>query len=292
LAPDANNVDIAMLSFLDDKGFRAKGCLVGLDTEWNPFDGTSDFTQRLALSIEGLPVYLFNLTEMKVQNATDFPDHLKKLLEDSRIIACGRNIGVDPARIAKLEIVVRHQVELRDLALEVDPSMAKTGFADLTLKLFKVCLDKGPRTMDWSICPLPLTMQKYAALDGLVSRLLGRLLMRMARQIPLNVDSKQVGHTVEIHIARKVVAKGKLLLVGGQHGIAQRWGTMTIGKGKALTRVSNVLVPGQRPPFDYVHESNDSRSWKKNEVTLGDRFDAVYVMASPLRLHFPHLRFR
>ena len=257
---EANNVGIALLNFLDKKDFRICGCLAGLDSEWNPFDGTSDITHTLALSIEGKPVYVFNLTEMKVTAPMDFPEQLKKFLEDIRIMACGRNVGVDLARLSKLGVVVPYRVELRQLALEVDEKIVKTGLADLAAHFFKVHMDKGPRIMDWSASPLPPVMLKYAALDGLMSRLLGRLLMRMSQQQPINVDTIQVGHVVEIHISRKVVARGKILFIGGQQGVARQWGAMIIGEGKALIELTEVLVPGQQPPFDYTNEKQPPMS--------------------------------
>jgi hypothetical protein len=71
---------------------------------------------------------------------------------------------------------------------------------------------------------------------------------------------------------RKVVAKRVITCQGNDGGMSKTWGKLHIGAGKATIRLTHVLVPWQRPWFDYTDPIDPSQSWKRKSMSLGDLF--------------------
>jgi hypothetical protein len=197
-----------------------------------------------------------------------------------------------------LEVNIAQRLKRRQLALQADPSVTKTGLADLAEKYLGVHVDKSKRTDDWSINPLVWGMVVYAAVDALVSRLLTRILFRRATRqddsIVVPPEYLQVGKEVTISSYSKQVAKGVITMIGGERGVATKWGTKLIGKGIALIKLDEVMVPGTRPPFDFKHASDPALSWSRKNVSFGDLIKSganaiVAVRTSSLSVVIPVL---
>ena len=91
-------------------------------------------------------------------------------------MACGRLMSNDCARMECLRVFCKHRHELRDAAIydnkdfKTNKSMGRTSLKNLSLKHLGINLQKVHRNEDWSQSPLPITLQRHAALDSLVSR--------------------------------------------------------------------------------------------------------------------------
>ena len=59
-------------------------------------------------------------------------------------------------------------------------------------------------------------------------------------------DELEVGNTVKYIVSRNVVDKGTFSFIG-KNGFMQKWGNLTVGKNKALIRLTNIYVPGTKP---------------------------------------------
>jgi hypothetical protein len=60
----------------------------------------------------------------------------------------------------------------------------------------------------------------------------------------------RVGQKVDLFLAGKVAASGTVEFIGFA-GQQKRWGTITIGKGKALLKVDDVFIRGSKLPFSF-----------------------------------------
>lgn len=70
----------------------------------------------------------------------------------------------------------------------------------------------------------------------------------------------------------KIVAKGVVTCHGNAGGMAQTWGKLLVGAGKALVRLTEVLIPAYRPSFDYDNAADTNLSWNCKTTTFGDLF--------------------
>jgi hypothetical protein len=52
-------------------------------------------------------------TPMEANCPATFPVHLKRLLQDRRMVATGRMVGLDVGRMAKLGVKIQQWVDLR-----------------------------------------------------------------------------------------------------------------------------------------------------------------------------------
>ena len=117
----AQAADNYLLSILDDIKALPDPCYVGLDVENNR---NSDITSLLQLSFPGLPVIVLHLYKMG-----DFPTQWKRLLQtETKLHACGRNIGYDLSRLEEIGITIQNRVELRQLALSHIRRVVILGF--------------------------------------------------------------------------------------------------------------------------------------------------------------------
>jgi hypothetical protein len=101
-------------------------CYYGLDGEWNR-DSNEKGLALLQLSFRDLPVLVIHLHCLD-----SFPEQLKNILQLPRMIACGRNIGVDLARLEHYNVKLAQRLELSQLAKTRDPSLQSTSLKALT----------------------------------------------------------------------------------------------------------------------------------------------------------------
>ena len=182
-----------------------------------------------------------------------FPIMVRTLLQLSCITVCGRNIGGDCSRLEKLNIKCKNRIELRGLMQALNPA-ASTSLSSLSQTLLGMNLEKYLQADNYSQDPLPVPLVRYAALDALVSRRCAeKMLDEIYRkkishpnQIILPTDELEVGDTVKYIVSRNVVAKGIVSFIG-KNGFMQKWGNLTVGKNKALIRLTNIYVPGTKP---------------------------------------------
>jgi len=76
---------------------------------------------------------------------------------------------------------------------------------------------------------------------------------------------------VTIVFRRREIAKGEVTFVG-ELGKQQRWGKVTIGAGKALVEIRQILCGEAKPPMRYIDIEDDHHDWPKN-VTLAQLWD-------------------
>ena len=170
---EANNVASAVLNWLNEEvsSIHGEGTeFIGVAMEWNAF-GSDSSSQSLQVSFRDHPTYFFNLSKMEVKKPDDFPGPLRELLSDIRLRSCGRNIGMDLARLSDLGVNVKHRLELGQLGQLLKPGEA-SGLADLARIHLGVFVDKSLRLDDWSQYPTPVPMIVYACLDAKLSRVL------------------------------------------------------------------------------------------------------------------------
>jgi hypothetical protein len=275
---EANTIGAGLIELLDERHLNAKAgtVFVGIDMEWNAFDNTDSKSQCLIIAFPGQKIYVMHLTKMDVHDSACLPSDMKLFLEDKRIRCCGSNIGVDLARLASLGVNIQYRLDTVALSKLCYPTENKHGLDDVARRVYNVHVDKGLRTTaDWSIYPPANESLQYMGLDGYLS--LG-CAMKMYRSYASSgaaappPDSLSQGKEVDIVMYGKVVAKGVVTCHGNAGGMAQTWGKLLIGAGKATVRLTDVMIPAYRPSFDYNDPVDKNLSWKCKKTTFGDLF--------------------
>ena len=141
----------------------------------------------------------------------------------------------------------------------------------------KCSVDKHGQCADYSIQPLPLELQKYAAIDGLISRLIHSIICSRLK-LPYHYNTNEApdglkkGDIVELFLCGKVVALVEIVYIKDKgDGITTKWGKMTVNAGKALVKLVEIIYPSILPPFSFkaVNGSSDS-DWNRKDMSLGD----------------------
>ena len=266
-------MSIAIISTLTNKNGKT---YYGLDCEWHAFDGTSEFTRTLAISFPGQNVVLFDFTMMGVRQPEDVPQQVKKLLELQTLIPCGRNIGLDLARLCLLGIKIKEWIELCGLALSHDSSLERTTLVYLCERYLNLTIDKFGQTADYSVSPLPPELAKYAALDALISRLVAEVILKQSSLgannmiIPPDGNNLEVNTMVKLFRYSRAVCRGRIEFVG-KRGQTQKWGELTVGEGKVLLCITEVMLDGAKPPFMYFKKAylgEPEIKWNPETTTL------------------------
>ena len=133
-------------------------------------------TRTLQLSFPNQKVAVIHLSKLNIFNSSNFIPLLKNLLEIQTFVFCGRNVSIDCNRIESLGIKLLNRFELREAALHHNPDMNRTLLENLASNYLDLSLNKSHRDDDFSIYPLPIYLQRYSALDALVSRKLAEIL--------------------------------------------------------------------------------------------------------------------
>jgi hypothetical protein len=258
-----------------------KEVLVGLDAEWNKGDTG---IRLLQLSFPDHLVAVFDLQQMEVYDEPrrPFPNMLKQLLHLKCIVACGSQVGGDCGQLEQIQVNIDHHLDLKQAAIQHDSEQPHgTGLQGLSRRYLQLHIDKFGQHEDWSIRPLESggDLIKYAALDALLSRKLGEELVCLLLQRPGGMIETpaglRVGQKVDLFLAGKVATSGTVEFIGFA-GQQKQWGTITIGKGKALLKVDDVFIRGSKLPFSFnaqgTPEEPKSLSWDKKKKTIGDIF--------------------
>ena len=260
----------AIFMHLDAKIRSGERILAGVDGEWNI--GEKDGMRVLIVSLPGEEsVAVFHLSAMGVHSAADFPKELKRFLELPNFVGCAVQVGGDSARLQSLGVHLHTRIELQQLALAHDPQQNGTSLEALSRRYLGWNVDKFGQHADYS-SRLSEKLQKYCALDGRLHRLLAEKLLHLVQskvttgpfQDAPSHSATAEGTKVSVLIGGKCAAKATIVFVGGVNGAQRTFGEkFTVGKEKAIVRLTEVIEPTAKVPF-----SKANPSWTKN-TTIG-----------------------
>lgn len=259
--------------------------LVGLDTEWNT-DETYDLTRTLQIAFDSKlssKVAVIHLSRINAFTSETFPNQLRILLEDSRIIATGVNVAGDVRRLNRLGVCVTRMCDLKQLGLQLDSNIVGGfGLKSLCARFLLLGVDKSNQAHEnWAQIPLPASLLQYAALDAKLSLALAQTMLKKAQSklsqtVPANSchAAVQPGATVNIVLHQKICACATVVFMGGIDGAQQMWGNLCIGKGKSLVKIDHLLLASSKPPYYYQPVSGDDQggAWDRTRATLGSVF--------------------
>ena len=223
--------------------------LVVIDCEGNYRDGSANLTRTLQLSFPNHKVSVVHLSKLSIFTPATFPPTLKNLLELENLLFCGRNVSIDCNRMEALGVQLLKRFELRDAALHDDPDMNGISLENLASNYLGLSLNKSHRDDDFSAHPLPIHLQRYSALDALVSRKLGEVLKLKHQNVTNDIPATlhlEVGDNMNYIIGSKVSASETLAFVGG-NGLQTRYGGTTVGANKALFQIEQIKMPNSKP---------------------------------------------
>ena len=177
---------------------------VEIDYKFNYKDSTSNITHLLQLSFPNQKVTLIHLSKIRILDEDSFPNILKNLLQEPSFLYYGRNISIDCSRIKELDISLQNRFELRNAALYDNSEIDGTSLEKLVAKYLGLSINKSCSEEDFSIYPLPMHLQRYSALDTLVSRKLEELLQHKNESIDCtmvpSMSKLQIGDKVSCRI--------------------------------------------------------------------------------------------
>ena len=128
----------------------------------------------------------------------------------------------------------------------------------------KLNLLKTHQVADYSTEKLPESVIEYAALDSIVSRRIGEILIRESKA-ELSSDSEpncfKEGEEVTVRIGGKMVCTGILSHIGGNNNDVL-WGSMIVNDGKALVKIGTISYPQIKMP-------HSDGTFNKNNTSLG-----------------------
>lgn len=254
----------------------------GLDAE-NNIDETREITRVITICLpESLhnKVLVLDLTRMSCFDSTDFPQALKLLLQNPRMMPVAVNIAYDCKRLEDLGVTFRRRVELMDLGKELHLGRRDGyGLKSMCKRVLNLYVDKEHQRSDWREMKDNKDLQKYAALDcylhlSLFQELTNSIALGRSRgDLPIT-RQYTLGQRVKLTHRKKTVALGTLQFVGGVGGEARSWGTLTVGRNKSLVMVDSVTSCSHRPAFPFKKTPEDSMdSWDNQELTLKEAYD-------------------
>ena len=243
-----NTWALSVISALDSPSSTC----AGIDCEWNYLDGTADITRTLQLSFPNQKVAVLHLSKMNILIPESFPLSLKHLLELDSLLYCSQNVSIDCNHVEILGVTLKKRFELQQAALYNDPNIRATSLENLASTYLGLNLNKVHRNEDFSINPLPITLQKYAALDALVSRKIGELLQSKITMDSSNLRPAMIeiekDDTASYLIGRRVAASGTITFVGGNR-YQRKHGNVTVGSNKVLFKIETVTIKSAKPPI-------------------------------------------
>lgn len=257
----------------------AKKVVYGFDTEWNRDD---QIIRMIIISFPGEQIKLCNLSIAGIFSASQFPKQLRHLLQSRHLIPTGRLVGGDCSRMLSYEVRMTQYIELRGLALKQCPDIPCTSLQYLSEHYLHCTLDKHGQCADYSQNPLPLNLQKYAAIDGLVSGMIhseicSKLYCGYHASAITESDGLKEGSEVDLFLCGSIVAQAKVLYIGKRNcEVTEKWGKTTIVPGKAKVELLHVNIPNIHPPLSFKHESGVKElSWDRKNITLGDIIETI-----------------
>jgi len=162
------------------------------------------------------------------------------------------------------------------MALEADPTLSSTGLSYLAEQFLQGYLDKEGQTGDYIQIPLPFDLQKYAALDALVSWMISEKLAPLLKRPQADViyegpEMFDINSRVELYLGGSVVADCTSIHIGGRKGtddVTRKWGATTVKSDKAIVKIDRVHCQSVHPPLSFKKHGPDETSWKKEDVKL------------------------
>src|SRR5882762_8366201 len=230
--------------------------LLGYDQEWEfQVNKTSGGPQKTVLVSLALPniVYL-----LRVHNLQKLPASLEVILNSSRILKIGRNVGGDFAKLARdFTIAVPQKrnnsregvVELGAMAKSRNVvSSGNASLAAITAVTLNKNLSKDPRISEWSAPELSDEQKDYAALDAwIVLSIYDYLQKGPASGLPLK-SAACVNQAVSLFWKKQEVAKG-VIIEQPRDFIVERTSPVNMSvkinvtPTRAVIRVDEVLAP-------------------------------------------------
>ena len=241
--------------------------LVIFDLEW-PLateigEDTSTRTCQTLVYNERTKETVIAVLDLWAMHSTDrdsFPKSFRDLLLYPNAMLVAHNPGNDVARLSKLGVDLKHWIDIRQLALQLPDNLpaSGTGLRSLAAQYLGLDVDKSLQRADWTTIPLPRGQIEYAAKDTLVTLKLYSTLSEMLKReggtfATRNQSRSDVveGATAILKHGRQQIAVVEIVSVGGVNGRQFKWGSLTIGKGKAIVRLKRVIVKSARAPFHF-----------------------------------------
>jgi hypothetical protein len=266
---------------------------VSVDCEWNIGNGTSYKTRTVQLSFPPLCVeqtVVLRLTSMdadKPSKSNKFPKHVRDLLQLPNIVARGVNMGQNIQCLGNLGVSICERRDHRYMGEELDFESNHLMKA-LYARYLGIAANKSGQNDDYSV--LTTASATYCALNALLSRKLCEKMLSILALLPRErvlgePENIQVGSQVELVLSQRVCAVGEVVFVG-RHGAQQKLGGVTLGKKRALLKLQQIGLPGQRPPFAFKPSNVETQEGKveyhRGSTTLNWIFDHVDNPTRPL----------
>ena len=268
----ANQLALSLAARLDDSDSTGTDNIYyGLDTEWN-VDETRDITRVITMHFPAIihsKTIILDLTAMGVFEEQNFPQRLKMLLSNKRLIPVAVNVSGDANRLRKLGVSIDRQVELKTLAKSLDSNNPEGyGLRVMCSRILNLHVDKTHQTSDWSTMKDRNELKEYAALDAYLHLVLyAKLKALLDKKEKSGSTSK--GQRVNLMAgSRQICAQGTIQFDGSDAAGEQRhWGQLTIGKNHVLVKVDAVTMPAARPKFPYKPTPEEVAIGKKGYET-------------------------
>jgi len=276
------------------------GIFFGFDAEWNYKDGTNHLTRTIQISFPedvAAQTVVIHLSKMGAFTAASFPAVLKNLLELPQLTAVGVKVSGDVDRLGALGVRVKNFVDVGELAKgHVSNAPKGYGMQALAARYLELHVDKQLQDADWKQDPLPVEQVEYAALDAILSLQLYLKISPLVVSMG-NLESQSFAietDEVELMFYNTICAKVSVMFVG-REGNQQKWGRLTVGKGKSIVRLTKILDASSKPPFsfdpDEIDLQQNKNAWNKKDRTLKQLLDAgitdIAVPTSRLRKQLP-----
>lgn len=256
----------------------------GLDAEWNRGE------TGIRLLIISMPdrsgiyhyenkVRLFDFNAAGIYDDSNFPSDLRTFLQTSNFIPTGVHVGGDCSRLRDFGVHMTCWYELTSIGRQLFPNLDHHGLVHLSEEVLNATMDKSGQSGDYSDNPLPLTLQKYAAIDGVASRIISRIMrskLNTSDTEPLVQEPRGIGPggVFNLFLGGEVAAKVEIIRVH-IHGATTKWGNKVIKKGMSEVKLLEVYCGYLHPPYSYRKDSttHDNADWQKGNVTIGELFD-------------------
>ena len=227
-----------------------------------------------------------DLWEMNAYDSNSFPQAVRDLLLYNKATLAAHNAGNDVARLRTLGVELTRWIDTQSLAALVSEKDRAPSF-----KLDVLCahhlfldIDKSGQNSDWTIQPLPQSMIQYGLIDVIVTHKLLYFLRALveSERSASNTTCQQAGFndlkpgtTAVMKSRNRNVAIVEIVSVGGAAGQQFKWGTTTIGKGKAIVLLKRVLVESTRAPMAFTptvqQRLNGMKGWGGRKSRPGQK---------------------
>lgn len=281
-----NDMNRVAQSMLRKYGACNRKIIYGLDAEWNR--GETGI-RLLIISMPNLDgeshdenkVRLFDLNAAQIYDADRFPTNLKALLEKRDFIPAGVHVGGDCSRLGVFGVKMTRWYELTVLGRQLLPNLKSYKMEHLAEALLKSTMNKFGQSGDYSQNPLPMDLQKYAAIDGVVSRYLCEIMLSKLNSTTAVIEplleapiGLTIGATVDLFLRGETVAKVTVTDLPEKNATT-KWGSAVVTCSQAIVKVEEVYVQNIHPPFSYRAARNieGDTNWKKKSMTLQDIYE-------------------